>query len=284
MIAKTSARGRWAALTSGALLVGGLVAAPVLTGLATASAAPVDISFGCTTVSPQGTSGPTDRSISVDVTLPASVNPGAALTVPVTISVDMGTASTVTSLDGTFDIPLTIGDQTVTITSAEVSAPVTALKYTASGSGAFTAPATAGSAPVTVGTIVANLKTNPYGLAVTSTCVPQGDNTVGNLVVGGSTEPTESPTTTPTTEPTETPTTEPTDSAACTEAQAAADQLQAKAKQAKAKVTKLQKKLKSATKPAAKKKIKKQLKAAKKNLATVKSDLKGALAAVDEAC
>ena len=46
MIRKTSVR-RLAALTSGALIAGGLVVAPSIAGLSTASAAPLTLNYTC---------------------------------------------------------------------------------------------------------------------------------------------------------------------------------------------------------------------------------------------
>ena len=53
MIHKTSVR-RLAALASGALVAGGLVVAPAVAGLSTATAAPVTLNYTCAGQSPVG--------------------------------------------------------------------------------------------------------------------------------------------------------------------------------------------------------------------------------------
>lgn len=185
-------RSRWATLTSGALVAGGLVVAPAVAGLSTASAAPVSLGYTCTIVG-GGFTVPLDSTITLDLTVPESVAPGASAPVTVASTIDMGSTSfgPITDLAGTFTIPLTVGGTTVELKTASASAPVTALEYTSTTSGNLTAPAEAGAAPITVGTIVGSLKTTPFDAAAPATCVPDEgqDQTVGALTVDGDAEP-----------------------------------------------------------------------------------------------
>ena len=91
----------------------------------------------------------------------------------------------VSGMTGTFDIPLSVGDDTATFTTKSISAPMTALVFNDSGSVDLTAPNAVGSAPISVGTMIGNLVADPFGIAVVTTCVPDAgqDQTVGSVAV-----------------------------------------------------------------------------------------------------
>lgn len=191
MIHKTTRR-RVAALTSGAVAALGLVVAPAVAGLSTASAAPVAIKYTCNATSPVGPIT-MPGTVTIETTPPASVAPGSKVPTGITMTADFGSLSMgpVTSLTGSFDIPLTLGTSTATFKTEPQTVPNTALVYTGAGSVDLTAPAAAGAAPITVGTIAGHFKA--MGIDIPATCTPDtGSNlTVGTVnVTDGGGEPT----------------------------------------------------------------------------------------------
>jgi hypothetical protein len=190
---KTSTRRRLAALASGAMVAGGLVVAPAVAGFGAANAAPVAVKYTCAAQSPVG---PIELpgTVTIDITSPESVRPGSGFPAGVTATLDFGSLSMgpVTELTGSFDIPLTLGSDTATFTTPAQTAPNTALVYTGSGTTDLTAPTEVGSAPVTMGTIIANFAA--LGMPITGTCTPDEgeDTTVGSVTVSEDAPVTES--------------------------------------------------------------------------------------------
>lgn len=193
-------RARFAGLASGALIAGGLVVAPSVAGLAAASAAPVAIDYTCAATTPLGPLS-LPGTVTLDVTTPASVAPGADFPAGISAKLDFGKADLpISELSGSFDIPLTVGDETATFTTPTAKAPTSALVYTADGTLDMTAPAAAGDAPITVGTIIGNF--SALGIPIAATCLPDaGENlTVGQLKVSdGGTDPDPDPVAVPVT-------------------------------------------------------------------------------------
>lgn len=185
MIHKTSAR-RLAALASGALVAGGLVVAPAVAGLSAATAAPVSIKYTCNATSPLG---PVvmPGTLTIDLTAPESVLPGTDFTADITAKMDFGDVSpqAVPELGGSFVLPFSVGSDTGSLTTPNQTAPVTALVFTGSGPVTLTSPATVGAAPITVGTLTANLSALSGSIQIPGTCTPDaGENTtVGSVTV-----------------------------------------------------------------------------------------------------
>lgn len=193
MIQKSSTRRRFAALASGALVAGGLMVAPQI-GLSAANAAPVDLDYTCS-VSGAGQTKAQPTTVSLELTVPEAVAPGAAFPVSIAATLDMGSASfgPVTGLTADFAVPLTVGGVTSVVTLDPASAPLSDLVFTTTGTGNVTAPAELGALPITVGEITdLDLKTEPdFGVPATATCVPEAaqDQTVGTVTVSDEVEP-----------------------------------------------------------------------------------------------
>lgn len=188
MIHKTSAR-RLAALASGALVAGGLVVAPAVAGLAAATAAPVSIDYTCSGPNPLGGTVTLPGTLTIDLTTPATVLPGTDFPATIDAKMDLGTLPAglpITTLDGSFGIPLTVGSDTATFTTPVQTAPASALVYTGAGAvNGLTSPATLGDAPITVGTIAGNFSALGGVATIAATCTPdEGESTtVGSVTV-----------------------------------------------------------------------------------------------------
>lgn len=194
MISKTSTRRRVAAAASGALVAGGLVVAPAVAGLGTATAAPVTLNYDCS-VTGAGQTKVQQTTVGLELTVPEAVGPGADFPVSIVATLDMGSASfgPVQGLNASFQIPLTVGGQTSVVTLDPSTAPLSALQFTASGTGDVAAPTEVGDLPITVGNIDDPvLKTDPdFGIPATLSCVPDAgqDLTVGTVTVSDEVEP-----------------------------------------------------------------------------------------------
>lgn len=126
MIRLTRSRRHVAALASTALAAGALAVLPGLAGLSAASAAPVNINHNCVMDPP----GPTpavplnDAVLSLEMTVPESVNQGETFESTITATLNMGTfnAGPVTQWAGELDLAFTVGGEPQT-----VSVPITPL-------------------------------------------------------------------------------------------------------------------------------------------------------------
>ena len=183
-------RSRWAALTSGALVAGGLVVAPALAGLSTASAAPVSLGYTCTIKYSSFTLTP-DTTVSVDLTAPGSVDPGEAFKAPIDVTVDMGntTFGPITGIQSTLEFPISVGGTVTDVTLPGSKWNEGPMIYTASGTLDLKAPAAQGEAPIAIGDLV--VKMSVMGINIDAPCVADEgqDQTVGALTVDGDAEP-----------------------------------------------------------------------------------------------
>jgi hypothetical protein len=126
--------------------------------------------------------------LDIEVSTPESVTSGGSFPADITATIDMGEPNlgSITGLAGTFALPITVGDQTTTVnlpSSAWASGdPVT---FDLDGTGDLVAPAAAGEAPISIGTITGTLTPTPSGSPLNVPCTPNegADTALGSINV-----------------------------------------------------------------------------------------------------
>lgn len=173
MIRLTRSRRHLAALASSALAAGALAVLPGVAGLSTASAAATDLGYDCV-ISGGGPAVHKASTLDVTVTPPALVEPGEPFTANVAINLDMGaqTMGPVTSLPGSVELDLTVGDELTTVT-IPIDTPGTpaALVFAGDEDVQLTAPDSAGAdTAITVDDVTGKFTAMPVNMATTIPC------------------------------------------------------------------------------------------------------------------
>lgn len=181
----TRGRARWAALTSGALLVAGLT--PALAGIESAGATETTFGYTCY-VDIDGDTIAGDSQIVYDLSVPNPVPPGAMVPVELTAYVNMISMPDlgVAGVTGGFTIPLVVGDQTTNVVLSDLSMPTDNLNYDGHGAAYLPAPAVEGMVPIKVGTPTGAFVGHPGDVPAEVTCqttVEDEDLTIGHLNV-----------------------------------------------------------------------------------------------------